>query len=310
MIVCLALGLFAIGFLNCGGGGSGHALWSEILSIPFVYHMAYEDVTLIDPLPSGAGDPLPDSLVMPPGDYVFAGAVYPLWNEGAYRFVIPGQENNQRLVYAGGVENLLSGLSWVQSHGYSDGGKTTEELKTKAQYDKLSMACGDIAKFAVEILQEQGVRARLVCGLTLEEWNGWNDGHTAVEVFLDPYDKWVFCDLDNNAYYVQVTSPISVVEFSESISQGDYEIERIAGDFKANVSDLEKDGFDYLFATELNLSTDEGLRAWLERVMQVPMIYDNGLFYFFDAENRERIESHSAQYRYMEKSEFMEKFYQ
>ena len=318
----MSLKLTMVGFLylslvGCGNDSQGYVFVHEPSSDPVVrsvvYHVLYQDLEQIEaePIP---GDPLPSSLIISPGNYVFDGLVYPAWDEGIYRFISPDEENQQRIVYDGGVENLLSALSWVHHHGHSDDGKSIEGYKEKIKTGKLSVACGDIAKLAIDILERYGVPTRLVAMLTLEEWDGRNDGHTSLEVYLDAYGKWVFFDLDNNAYYTQALVPLSLIELAEVVDQGDYEIEFLACDLRTHARGLGTDSFDhlfldYLFLAEKYLASEETLKAWLKRIVQVPMIYDNPYFCFFDAEHRERIESYSAGYWYMEESEFMAKFY-
>jgi hypothetical protein len=75
---------------------------------------------------------LPDSLFINPGQYSYYGNNYNLEKAGVYRFMYPGVDNEQRIVYNGDVDTLLSSISWIVSHGNSDDGMEKKTVTTKS----------------------------------------------------------------------------------------------------------------------------------------------------------------------------------
>jgi hypothetical protein len=68
------------------------------------------------------------------------------------------------------------------------------------------------------------------------------------------------------------------------------------------------DGYDYSFISE---EANVNIRDWYRRVMQVPLIFDASAkkYFFMDQGNKDRIESYSASYQFINKSEFLNRFY-
>lgn len=275
---------------------------------PFVYYAFLNHIELIPNTTQKDSLELPESLIIPPGKYNFYGNTYELQKEGLYRFVYPPKENKQRIVYDRNLTALLSSLSWIVSHGNSDNSKSNDELTRKAMKSKLFLTCGKISSWAHYILNTQGINSRVVAGLTLDEWNSYDNGHTLIEVYRKEYNKWVVYDLDQNAYFLHNGEPLSLIEFANYSASGNYEIRYISSDIRVDISNfLARDtNYDYAFVAERKVNS---LKLWYKRVMQVPMIRDGSYYYFFDNTHRSRIESYSSSYRYMDEEQFMEKFY-
>jgi hypothetical protein len=131
-----------------------------------------------------------------------------------------------------------------------------------------------------------------------------------IEVYRKDLRKWVLYDIDGNCFFTWRAAPLSIVEFAYAV-MGDYsyEIVLLANDTRLDVSNFKgKDGkADYAFFCE---RMNAGVRQWYRRVMQVPMLQEPSVGRcFFDAANRQRIESYSKSFKYMEKSEFRRTFY-
>ena len=246
----------------------------------FVYR-AYMETTELIPGSAAAAEAsgLPASLVIPPGRYAFAGKTYDLQKQGLYRFCRPFKENQQRIVYdvhGGDVEALLSGLAWIASHGYSDQSKSNEALTQKATTAKIFIICAGVSRWAVDVLTHNKVRARRVGSFTLAPSNGYDDGHSLIEVYREDCKKWVLYDLDNNACFLRKETPLSLVEMVDCVQSGeDYEIKLLSSDTPLDVSNFKspKNGYDWAFNEEFSNSKN-GLRRWYKRVLQVPLIDD------------------------------------
>src|SRR3990167_1246368 len=271
---------------------------------PIAFFFNETNINSLTPVVQG-GETLPDDLIIEPGIYKVYGNNYDLQKEGLYRFLDPTKSNQQRIVYKEDIDSLLSGISWISSHGIADKNKTKDELIKKALTDKLSINCGVIALF---VLKNLSIKSRIVTTLTLEEpWNSYDTGHTLVEVYKK--DHWQVYDLDNNVVFKRGERYLNFLEFVESVKNNDYTIEKIADDAEYAVGGSVKDGYDYSFYFEAILSNEATLRDWYKKVIQVPLIGDDSLtYYFFDEKNRSRVESYASNYKFLASEEFMKRF--
>ncbi len=253
---------------------------------------------------------LPDTLFLKPGKYLFEGQVFDLRKEGLYRFLKPGKANIQRVVYEKDMDALCSAIAWIVSHGNSCNGFSAEELEYRAMTSKLYLTCSHVSRWAVNVLRRAGVQCRLVAGLTLQDWNTYDNGHTLVEVWKPEFTKWAIYDFDNNLRICSPEGiPLSLFEFSEASGKGKYQLYYISSDALHDVSgNIDSSGYSYGFYFEylhVNLS------QWYARVMEVPMIFEEvrNKFLFFDSIHRKRVENYSTSYQYIPEEQFRDLFY-
>ena len=286
--------------------------YSDLDNKPFSYYTTHETISIIQPEINKSAKSIPSKLIIPTGTYFIYGNTYILENEGLYRFVLPEKENSQRIVYDGkNIESLLSAVSWIYTHGNSDSGKSFEELNQKAMHTKLYGICNTISISILETLEEQNVSSRLVQTMTLDEWNSYDNSHTMIEVYRNDLEKWVVYDLDNNAFFTHEEIPLSLIEFVEHVQHDDYEIKFLASDTKLDISNFKSsNNYDYAFVAESISSNEDTLRNWYKRIIQVPLIQGEDLeFYFFDSQNRIKIENFAPNYHFVEKTKFLNDFY-
>lgn len=278
---------------------------------PFVYYAFLNNVEIVPSTSYENSVNLPPSLIILPGKFNFHGISYELKKEGLYRFVYPGKENQQRIVYEKNVDALLSSIAWIYAHGNSDDEKSYSEINAKALHSKIFATCGSISEWTCRLLESTGIRCRIISTLTLEPWNSYDNGHIMIEVYRKDYNKWVVYDLDNNSYFSSKGTPLSLIEFAEHAANENYEINYIASnsnvDF-ANFIDNETN-YDYAFLLEARFANDYSRKQWYKRVMQVPMVVDGKYNYFFNDTNISRVQSYSNYYKHLNKKQFLEKFY-
>lgn len=276
-----------------------------------VYFLKDNNVeTLAEDLTNIPAD-IPDRLIVPKGHYRFSdqGSGYSLNREGLYRFVVPNRENIQKIVFESDIDALLSSISWIVTHGITDDKKTIEELTAKAKTSKLFISCGNISQWAQALLASQGIQSRIVGGITLDEWNDYDNGHRMLEIHREDLGKWVLYDLDNNAYFIDPASkkPLNLIEFSSRIANRDYQIIALSADTRVDISAFQAgNGYDYGFFAE---AVNAEIETWYARIMQVPLINDESFYYFFDLEHKDRLERYASYYKYIDKAEFMKKYY-
>jgi hypothetical protein len=278
---------------------------------PIVFHAFLEKIEVINEKKKECNKIIPKKLIIDKGEYTFHGRTYHLDREGIYRFVLPGIENKQRIVFEKNTNALLSSIAWIFSHGSLDDKKSNEEIREKALYSKISATCGTISEWTVNLLRDNGIKARLVSSLTLESWNSYDNGHILIEVFRPELKKWVVYDIDNDAFFTHNNVPLSLIEFVENIPKDAFSIEYIARRNDIDVKNFldDKSNYDYGFLIESRFLDDDTRRKWYRHIFQVPMIIDGKFSYYFDKDNSSKIQEYSSYYKYVDKNRFLERFY-
>lgn len=111
-----------------------------------------------------------------------------------------GKTTERKIVYnPDGDEfpiGLLKLLSSLVKHGAADNSKPHGDRILSLGKRSLSMTCNAVTDLAITILNDIGVRSRIVTTLALGEWNSYDNGHTFLEVYAPKLKKWVAIDLD------------------------------------------------------------------------------------------------------------------
>ena len=285
---------------------------SQDENAPVVYYLNRTSVEKLESHTSTNAAELPEHLVLPPGVYTFAGKSYALQKEGLYRLAVPTKVNVQRIVHHHDTDALLSALSWIVTHGNADNKKSNDELSVKALDSKLSLTCGKVSQWAAYILGAVNITSRLVAGVTSDDWNTYDNGHVLLEVWRAEWKKWVVYDVDNNSYFTRPESevPLSLLEFCVHVPNAEYTIHHISADTRMDIAGFTSpDGYDYNFIFEAAVVN---IKEWYQRVMQVPLIYDETeeKYLFAQEKAKDWLEQAVPTYKYIEMEQFMEKFYQ
>lgn len=219
--------------------------------------------------------PLPNTLVIKPGYYFFAGKGYDLTQEGLCRFMLAEKENQQRIIYENETDTLMSSLAWMMHHGSNDDHASYHALIVYAKKRKLCLTCESMSKFAVNLLKEMGIKARIVGSRTLDRWNNYDNGHYLIEVYREDILKWVLYDLDSDTYFTRDGDEMSLIDFIDD-SHKSYQINYLSNDIRAAVVHPQRDLYDYTFLTEGRLAN---LTQWYERIMQFAFLQENESHY-------------------------------
>ena len=231
--------------------------------------------------------------------------------EGLYRFIDALHENRQCIVFQNDVFALMSAISWLVSHGYRDNDKPFEELKALACAGKVIVTCGACSSFAVNLFQELGLAARRVHTLSLLDRNGYNDGHILTEVMAD--GKWIVFDPDVGALYSHRGKRLNILQLTQQARRGDFQIDPLSLSMPIATGHFTAAGYAYDLWYETVLSTPELRQQTFQRVLQVPVIVEDGISYFTTPTEAERCrieELYSEEpYEYLPETEFGERFY-
>ena len=203
-------------------------------SQPYAYYAFMTSVIPIQPdeTPAAGTPALPDSLIIPPGKYMYAGYQYDFSKEGLYRLMI-SSDQQERIVFRKNIDAVLSGISWIATGGTNDLGLSEAQKTIKAKTEKLSIYCSGVSSWANYLLSNLGINSRVISFVGTES-------HDVIEVRRDDYQRWVVYDLNSNAYFSYNNTPLSFGEIVSAITNGSgYDVQLLAND--ASV-DLRLDG--------------------------------------------------------------------
>jgi hypothetical protein len=83
-----------------------------------------------------------------------------------------------------------------------------KSLKIKAQSGFIGLTCTKGCQFVKYVLDEIGIKSRLVLTLTNDHLNGYNDGHTLLEVFDDNLKRYIVVDVDKKISFLDENSTL------------------------------------------------------------------------------------------------------
>jgi hypothetical protein len=178
----------------------------------------------------------------------------------------------------GTLMQRIEALAAAHQHGYRDVEPSVEEMDRIAAERPVETTCGYVSRWAAEHLNRAGYPTRIVDTLTLDEWNGEDDGHVLIEVWTE--GDWVAIDIDQGVTF----GGLSLVEWVARVPIGNYEIVPF------------EDGVDV-----------GAMREWHQRIAQVPLIREGGKVYFPDGPWAERVMSYHPSYTPV--ADWAERFY-
>ena len=256
--------------------------------------------------PGEAGS-LADTIFQPPGFVTVDGSVFDLREEGVYRFYRLPRLSEQRIVWHGDLDSLLSMLGYLWVYGWAD--DPIEPLVALAAVRRRAIvaACHCLTHLAVTLLASAGVTARPVALASLAPWGGQDDGHTLVEVHSDG-KGWLLYDPSFNVCFVEDGRRLSLVEAVSSLKQRRVVLEFLPGNAGHGI--YRSRGFDYGFWIDERRESDAILYDWYARLAGVALIDDEGTYAFptdgLAASDRERL---ARRYRVMTRDAFLARYY-
>lgn len=285
--------------------------YDENSNEPIVYSVVGPEIQALhyESCDGGVEKNLP--LVIEPGEYCIEG-VKIFARKGGVRIVKIPDYSRYHIVDDGNVINFVSAIAWAVTHGNADDHLALQKLGSQVRKRKLSLTCGVVSQFARHLLNERGYAARLVLGLTLDDWNSYDNGHTLLEVKNN--GKWMLVDLDNNIIFRDKDVYMDALQVFEAVQLGMLEdkIEFIAKDSWLDISGFnDKSGFNYSFYAEKILNSTASLLQWYRRVLQVLLIKKEGKWFYRDGGPTmvKRVSGYSTSYRPLSQEGFIAEFY-
>ena len=256
--------------------------------------------------PSQAGN-LAESIFQPPGFVCVDGCVFDLREEGVYRFYRLPRLSEQRIVWHGDLDTLLSMLGYLWVYGNVDDASDTEAALAAVRGRVIMASCTPLARLAVGVLEAGQITARPVVMMSLGAWGGQDDGHTLVEV-RSSEEGWFLYDPSFHLCIVENGRRLCLVDAVKSLKHRRAALERLTGN--AGHGLFRASGLDYGFWVDERLGSDVILYDWYRRMAGVPLVGD-GATYAFPADglaagDRERL---ARRYLMVSRDAFLSRYY-
>lgn len=185
------------------------------------------------------------------------------------------------------LDDLIGVIARSHAYGDRDNALAFTEALDRLTAAALEQQCGNISLTARDLLTSAGYEARRVAMLTGDALNQCDDGHTALEVRHPDYQRWLLVDFSTDRLYMQ-----TVAEFVQE--RGVYR--RLTDAPMAT---------GYVYPCDSPLANGD-VDAWYDRVAQIPLIEDSGVFY---APADHEMAARAVEYGYPVISGWQERFY-
>ena len=250
---------------------------------------------------------LADSIFQPSGFVSVDGCVFDLREEGVYRFYRLPRLSEQRIVWHGDLDSLLSMLSYLWVYGNDDDPLETEAALAAAHRRVIVASCTLLARLAIAVLEAGRITARPVALISLDAWGGQDDGHTLVEV-RSSEEGWFLYDPSLHLCIVENGRRLCLVDAVGSLKRRRAALERLTGN--AGHGLFRAHGFDHGFWVDERFGSDAILYDWYHRMAGVPLVGDGATYAFpadgLAASDRERL---ARRYRTVSRDAFLSRYY-
>jgi hypothetical protein len=251
-------------------------------------------------------------LIVEKGSYRFGENIYRLENEGLYFFADPLKQNEMRIVLGNDVvENSLL-ISNAIVRGNKDDEKKSSILTEQALHRFLILTCTYACFFVRELLSAKKFDSRVVMTLTTEMENGYNDGHTLLEVYDDASKKHVLIDVDKKCFFESHDGEkMDLLSFCSAINLGTEIKIRSAANFpKVDWSGFSayNNGYNFQFIEQMFGFDQQQQIELYKRICNLPVIREENKY--FSVENGTPLNnSWKNKVIFLTENEFRNRFY-
>lgn len=286
--------------------------WREIFP-PMIYHFKDDESVYVEPLEAGGGDRnwiQADELgfiVKPGSGVIWMGERFVLEREGLHCLMRGIERELNVIVYERDEFALFRAMTHLQAHGPRHNDRSHEERLAILKTGAISLTCGPVSAFCARLFEGLGIRCRRVGMLTLDDWNGYNNGHDLIEYFHEASGEWRLVDIDAHLLFRGNDEYLNLDQFNQAILNGDdYQLESLGsvGRF---------DPFAKMAPFCYRHLVPGKTREWFRRVGQSVRIFDERrgehVFGEDDPEKTRRIMSYSANYVCVSRKEWLERYY-
>ena len=302
--------LFAVGVVRVGGTCFPRRRCGGRCSVQY-YTGNSPSTNSQSTLAAGSGAATYDLTSVPlvltsPATVNVGGTVYNFAGGGLYRIYSGSTLVGQTLLYTGDYWGFAEQLSRVHLHASDDDGDSTTQLDSLARGgNMLLLTCGPISAYASSHLQAVGVQTRIVSTLTLDPSNGYDDGHTLMEIRDPVENRWVLYDPEIGTCLRNGGNRLNLLDATTLYRSGSQaEIEILNSDSLYDPNETYTDPT----AAYLKLNHDEAaMQTSYDRLLQVPII--NGYFAVNNQAEADHVHQYYPSYTALSPTAFRTMFY-
>lgn len=166
------------------------------------------------------------------------------------------------------VTAFISAIAQVHAHGTQHEGLSGQPQSDWMRNHKVKQRCGYITNYMLHILPQIGVTCRQVALNTGDVPNGWDDGHVALEAFLN--GKWRLYDTTSGCFWKDGNGDHT--NMKDVISIGMPNLTKFRLDIDEPFSADSAGAIDMGIVQEVLHNTTAKTQAWFERIYQIPQI--------------------------------------
>ncbi|MBC7864474.1 MAG: hypothetical protein IAF38_15980 [Bacteroidia bacterium] len=253
-----------------------------------------------------------NGLVLTQGFHKIGGSFFYFEEPGLYFFSFPFQKNSLRIVVGkDAIENALL-ISNTIIRGNKDDEQSLKHLKKEVLDRFLVLTCTYACIFVQHILNETGIKSRLVMTLTAEEENQYNDGHTLLEVYDTAIKKYVLVDIDKKCVFESDNGEkMDLLSFTGAIkNEAKIRIVSAAGFPKLDWAGFcaVDSGFNFQFIEQMFCYDEQQQLNLYKRICNLPVIMADNK-YFSVSSATEVKNSWKNKLNFLPVEEFRQKFY-
>lgn len=171
---------------------------------------------------------------------------------------------------------------------------------------KLIMTCSSVSRFMKLFIESyySSIKVRIIYFLTEKKYNGYNDGHTILEIYCNKREKWIVVDFTRSCFYLKNNIYLSAYELLN--------VNNITTDiynkFPIDLRFQEKN-LNYIFFEEYSYS-EEGTNEYIKRIFNILIIPSyNKVYTISSIKNLKKVKKIYPNIILLDKKEFLDKFY-
>ncbi|MDG2989983.1 transglutaminase-like domain-containing protein [Candidatus Synechococcus calcipolaris G9] len=212
---------------------------------------------------------LSSDIIQSPGYVIIERSVYDLTESGLYRFYKLNTFNEQRIVVKTPFD-IFNFIGYLWEYGFLDFLSSELQIeRQKLKHGVITAACSDLSRLAAMLLNQVGIETRLVASATLESWNGFDDGHTFLEIKND-FGEWIVYDPSFSVLFYLKEQPTNLINICKYLKHNNVTLHLLPAN--RGHSHFINQGYDYGFWVDERNINKEALLEWYKHVIQVPII--------------------------------------
>ncbi|RXK03731.1 hypothetical protein CRV02_00630 [Arcobacter sp. CECT 8989] len=227
--------------------------------------------------------------------------------QGLYRIFSSSKKNNfQFLVKGNSFLEDMKNCMYLFARGNYDNPLLHETKLEILKKRKLIMTCSSVSRFMKLFIEHYypSIKVRIIYFLTEKKYNGYNDGHTILEIYCNEREKWIVVDFTRSCFYLKNNIYLSAYELLN--------VNKVTTDiynkFPIDLRFQEKN-LNYIFFEEYSYS-EEGTKDYIKRIFNILIIPSyNKVYAVSSIKNLKKVKKIYPNIVLLDKKDFLDKFY-